>query len=174
MTNTEKVKKPVLAGFFIALGLLLPFLTGQLQSLGNALLPMHIPVLIAGFILGAPSGLIIGFILPVLRSALFGMPPIFPVAVSMSFELAAYGFFTGLFHRLLPKRRLSIYISLIASMIIGRIVWGTVRWILLHLAEVPLTWEFFVTEAFVKAVPGIILQIILIPIIVAVVEHRKA
>lgn len=81
----------VLAAFFLALGLLMPFLTAQIPSLGARLLPMHIPVLICGFVLGGPMGLIVGFITPLLRSLLIGMPPMFPTAVAMAFELAAYG-----------------------------------------------------------------------------------
>ena len=99
MTNYGKSKTGP-GRFLYCLGLLLPFLTGQLQSLGNALLPMH-SVLIAGFILGAPSGLIIGFIYRCYAVLCLISPPIFPVAVSMSFELAAYGFHR--LFRLLPK-----------------------------------------------------------------------
>ena len=87
--------KLALAGLFIALGLVLPFFTGQIPSLGSKLLPMHIPVLLAGFVCGWPYGLAIGFIVPLLRSVLFGMPPMYPTAVAMAFELAVYGFATG-------------------------------------------------------------------------------
>jgi len=167
------LKKLVLAGLFLALGLLLPFVTGQIQTFGKALLPMHLPVLIAGFVLGAPYGLAIGFITPVLRSALFAMPPMYPVAITMSFELAAYGLFTGLFFKKLPRRDWSIYASLLLAMVLGRVVWGTVRWILLGLAGVPFTWQFFITEAFVTAVPGIILQIVLIPVIVIALKRAR-
>ena len=85
------VKEIVLAGFFLALGIVLPFLTMQIPSFGSMLLPMHIPVILCGFICGGPLGLIVGFIVPLLRSALFSMPPMFPTAIAMAFELAAYG-----------------------------------------------------------------------------------
>jgi uncharacterized membrane protein len=85
-----------MAGLFLALGLVMPFLTGQIPSLGNKLLPMHIPVLLCGFVCGGPTGLIVGFILPILRSVLFSMPPMYPMAMSMAFELAVYGFVQGL------------------------------------------------------------------------------
>ncbi|WP_322597248.1 ECF transporter S component [Acetivibrio straminisolvens] len=91
-------KRLVLSGLFLALGLLIPFLTAQIPSLGSRLLLMHIPVLLCGFICGWPYGLIIGLVLPVFRSMLFGMPPMFPTAVAMAFELAAYGLMTGLLY----------------------------------------------------------------------------
>ncbi|MGI6362987.1 MAG: ECF transporter S component [Bacillota bacterium] len=104
--KNSTTKKIVLAGLFLALGLLLPSLTGQIPSIGKRLLPMHIPVLLAGFALGGPYGLIVGLITPVLRSALFGMPPLFPNAAAMSFELAAYGLLAGLLYKVLPKQEL--------------------------------------------------------------------
>ena len=85
------VRNIVLAGFFLAVGIVLPFFTMQIPSIGNMLLPMHIPVLICGFVCGWPLGLIVGFILPLLRSMLFTMPPMYPTALAMAFELAAYG-----------------------------------------------------------------------------------
>ena len=122
--NTLSTKKIVLGGLLLALGLVLPFLTGQIPKIGQMLLPMHLPVLIAGFVLGSPWGLAIGLLTPVLRSLLFGMPPMFPSAVVMGFELAAYGFFSGLFHKLLPQKNIFIYISLILAMVLGRGAWG--------------------------------------------------
>ena len=87
----NKTKKIVLGAFFIALGLLLPFITGQIPQIGSALLPMHIPVILCGLLLGWKYGLACGFVTPLLRSALFGMPVMFPMAIAMSFELAGYG-----------------------------------------------------------------------------------
>lgn len=165
-------KRLVLAGFFLALGLLMPFLTGQIPEIGSSLLPMHIPVLLAGFVLGGPYGLVIGLIVPVLRSAMFGMPPMFPTAVAMSFELAAYGLFTGIFYRLLPKKMISVYISLISAMVLGRIVWGAVSWILYGFGESAFSWQMFIAGAYLKAIPGIIVQIVLIPILI--IALRKA
>lgn len=159
-------KKITLAGLFIALGLLMPFLTAQIPSIGSKLLPMHIPVLLCGFVLGWPYGLIVGLIVPVFRSVLFTMPPMFPTAIVMSFELAAYGFATGLLHKLLPKKNIFVYVSLIVSMIFGRIVWGLASFIILNLSGSAFTFEAFLAEAFINALPGIIIQIVLIPVLV--------
>ena len=137
------------------------------------LLPMHLPVLIAGFVLGAPWGLAIGIIVPVLRSLLFSMPQMFPTAVAMSFELAAYGFFAGLFYKLLPKRNIFIYVSLTLAMLLGRGVWGGVSWLLYGLKDAAFTWQIFVAGAFINAIPGIILQIVLIPVIIMGLKQAK-
>jgi len=165
-------KKLVLSGFFLALGLVLPFLTAQIPSVGSMFLPMHIPVILCGFVCGWPSGLAVGLILPVFRSLLFGMPPMFPTAVAMMFELAAYGLMTGLLYQLLPKKNISVYISLIISMIAGRIVWGTASLFLYGFAGTAFTWKVFMAGAFINAIPGIILQIVCIPLIV--IALRKA
>lgn len=167
------VKKLVLAGFFLAMGLLLPFLTAQIPEVGSRLLPMHIPVLLCGFICGWPYGLIVGFVTPVLRSLLFGMPPMFPTAVAMAFELAAYGFAAGLLHKLLPKKNAFIFVSLIISMICGRIVWGAVSLLLYGLSNTAFTWKIFMAGAFINALPGIVIQIIIIPVIVVALSKAK-
>jgi len=167
-------KKMVVAGLFLALGLTLPFLTGQIPKIGQMLLPMHLPVLIAGFVLGAPWGLAIGLIVPVLRSLLFSMPPM-ATAVAMSFELAAYGFFAGMFYKLLPKKNIYIYASLVLAMFLGRAVWGAVSWLLcgLGLTNSAFTWQVFAAGAFINAIPGIILQIVLIPVIIIGLKQAK-
>jgi len=71
---------------FIAIGLVLPFFTGQIPQIGRMLLPMHIPVFLCGLICGWKYGLMVGFILPLLRYAVFGMPVIFPNGIAMAFE----------------------------------------------------------------------------------------
>ena len=97
-------KNLTLSGLFLALALLLPFVTGQIPSIGSKLLPMHIPILICGFVCGWQYGLIVGLIAPVFRSMIFGMPPMFPTAVAMTFELAAYGCLAGILYKLFPKK----------------------------------------------------------------------
>mgnify|MGYP000369900716 CR=1 FL=1 len=78
----------VLAALFLALAFVLPMITGHVPQVGNMLCPMHFPILLCGFVLGGPWGLAVGFIAPLVRSVLFGMPPMFPIAIAMAFELA--------------------------------------------------------------------------------------
>lgn len=169
----SRTYKVVWSGLFIALGVILPFLTGQLQSIGNMLLPMHLPVLLCGFICGAPYGLAVGFIVPLLRSILFGMPPIFPVAVSMAFELAAYGFITGFLYRRLPKKNGMIYVSLIAAMLLGRIIAGAVNVLLYGIKGNGYSVQMFMAGMFLNAIPGIILQLVLIPVLIIIFRKSK-
>lgn len=164
-------KNLVLAALFLALGLVLPFFTAQIPSIGSMLLPMHIPVLICGFVCGGPYGLLVGAIVPLLRSVMFGMPPML-VAIPMAFELAAYGFMTGFLYKKLKKNTVNIYVSLLAAMIIGRIVWGVVKLVMAGMGTSSFGMAMFISGAFTTAIPGIILQIVLIPIIV--IALRKA
>lgn len=153
---------------FIAIGLLLPFITMQIPEVGNMLCPMHFPILLCGLICGPWYGLAVGFITPLLRSALFTMPPLFPGAVGMAFELAAYGLCIGIIYSLFKKKNLAaIYVSLIVSMIVGRIVWGIARLVMYGIDSeaAPFGFSVFIADGFTKAVPGIILQLILIPAI---------
>lgn len=168
-----KTRKLVAAAVCLALCLVLPFLTGQIQQIGNALCPMHIPVLLCGFVCGPWYALAVGFIAPLLRFVLFGMPPIFPIGVGMCFELAAYGALTGVLYRALPKKTGHIYTSLLGAMLGGRVVWGIVRAIISGVSESGFTWAAFLAGAFTNAIPGIILHIVLIPPIVMALRRTK-
>ena len=170
MTSLQ-IRKLTYAALFLALALVLPFLTGQIPQIGSALSPMHIPVLLCGFLVGWPWGLAVGFIAPLLRSVIFGMPVMVPGAVAMAFELAVYGLVSGILYRLLPKKKWSIYVTLIVAMLAGRVVWGIARLIIAGLSGNSFTWALFLAGAFTNAIPGIILHIILIPVIVMVLER---
>lgn len=164
----EELKKLIYAALFLALGIVLPFATAQIKEIGDSLLPMHLPVLICGFICSWKYGLAVGLVLPFIRSALFGMPPLYPQAVWMALELATYGLVAGLLYK---KTGLK-YLSLIAAMLFGRVVWGIAKAILLGVADKPFGISAFITGGFVDALPGIILQLILIPVIVRLYERE--
>ena len=168
--NEVRVKKMAAAGLCLALALVLPFLTGQIPQIGQMLSPMHIPVLLCGLVCGPTWGLLVGFIAPLLRSLLFGMPALFPSAIGMMFELATYGFVAGFLYRRLPKKPWRVYVSLLTAMLIGRIVWGVARVILWGLGSSAFSWKLFIAGAFTNAIPGIILHIVLIPIVVLFLE----
>lgn len=162
----------VWAAMFMALGLVLPFMTGQIPQIGSMLLPMHLPVLLCGLICGWQYGAAVGFVLPLLRFALFGMPPIFPTGIAMAFELAAYGLLAGLlYNRAKWRCVVSLYRCLIAAMIGGRLVWGVVRVLLTGVAGNAFTWQMFMAGAFLNAIPGIILQLIAIPVVMVALDR---
>ena len=167
-------KKLVLAALFLAIGIVLPFLTGQIKEIGDSLLPMHIPVMLCGLICGPAYGCVVGLLLPFVRSALFSMTPIYPAAVWMGAEMAVYGLIIGIFYTFKYRNRLvGIYISLIAAMLSGRIAWGIVKALLLTIGSNPFTFAAFIAGGFVDALPGIILQLILIPSVMVVLEKVK-
>lgn len=167
----ENVKKLCFMGVLLALGIVLPFVTMQVPRIGNMLLPMHIPVLLCGFLCGGPSGFLLGLILPIVRSLLFTAPPMMPTAVAMAAELATYGLVTGVFYQKLKNHRFRIYGSLIRAMILGRIVWGLVSMGLFRIMGNSFTWKLFALQGFVNALPGIVIQLILIPVIVIAVQR---
>lgn len=169
----DKLLKLVLSALFLALAYVLPFLTGQIPEIGSMLCPMHIPVLLCGFICGWGYGLSVGIISPLFRSLILGMPPLFPTAVCMAFELAAYGFTAGIMHRTLPKKKPYIYVSLLTSMIIGRLVWGISMFICTSIKGGGFTLSAFIAGAFTNAVAGIAVQIAIIPLLVMVLENPK-
>lgn len=166
----NNVRLLVLAALFLALAMVLPLLTGQIPEIGQALSPMHIPVLLCGFVCGPLYGAAVGLISPLLRFAIFGMPPIFPTGVAMAFELLTYGAISGILYKKLPRKVYTVYIALIAAMLAGRVVWGAVRLVIAGLGSSPFSWSMFIAGAFTSAVPGIICHIILIPIIIIALE----
>lgn len=165
--------KLVLASLFLALAYVMPFLTGQIPEIGSMLCPMHLPVLLCGFICGWPWGLAVGVIAPLFRSLTLGMPPLFPTALCMAFELAAYGAIAGLMHKLLPKKKPYIYCSLLIAMIAGRLIWGAAMFICVGSGGGNFTFAAFLAGAVTNAILGIILQIILVPAIVMLLDNPK-
>lgn len=171
--NSKRIRRMVYAAICLALALVLPFLTGQVPQIGKMLCPMHIPTLLCGFICGPIWGALIGFIAPLLRYLLFGMPMLMPTGLSMAFELCAYGVITGIVYKRFPKKVGYIYLTLVIAMIIGRIVAGISTYIIMTSGGNAYTMATFLSVNFAMAVPGIIVQIILIPVIVMALEKSK-
>ncbi len=170
---SKTVKNITFSAMFLALCIVLPMITGGIPQIGKALAPMHIPVFICGFVCGWQYGAAVGFIAPLMRSAIFTKPIMYPDAVGMAFELAIYGLLCGLFYRLFPKKKAYIYPSLILSMLGGRIVWGIARYIMAGLGSSEFNISLFIAGAFTNAIPGIICHIIIVPLIVMVFEKTK-
>ncbi|MCM1176021.1 MAG: ECF transporter S component [Blautia sp.] len=168
----SNIKNLTLSAMFVAVGIILPFFTGQIPQIGNMLLPMHIPVFLCGLICGWQYGAVVGFILPLMRSMLFSMPPLFPNATAMAFELLTYGLVAGmLYSRSKWQCVIALYRSLIAAMITGRLVWGVAQIVLLGISGSAFTWKAFMAGAFLNAVPGIVVQLILIPAVMVALNR---
>ena len=169
-SNSLQVRRLTYSAMCLALAFVLPFLTAQNPQLGSALCPMHIPVLLCGFLCGWPWGLAVGFVAPLLRSLFLGMPPMIPTALAMAFELAVYGGVSGFLYRKFPKTIPGIYAALVIAMVAGRVVWGIVRLTLAGVTGKEFLFFASVADAFVTAIPGIIMQLVLIPVIVYALE----
>lgn len=172
----KKTQSPVqtlaAAAMMLALGLVLPFFTGQIPQVGGMLCPMHLPVLLCGLLCGWKYGLAVGFVLPPLRFVLFGAPPLFPTGIAMAFELAAYGFLAGfLYARSRWQCVVALYRCLIAAMLGGRIVWAVARIILSGVSGQAFTWQMFLSGAFLTAIPGIVLQLVFIPVVMVALDR---
>lgn len=162
----NKVLKIALSAFFLALGIIIPKLFHLFQIPGTIFLPMHIPVLLAGFCLGKKYGLIVGALTPLLSFFISSTPPFIPVGLPMMFELAAYGFLAGFFYR--GKQ---IIFPLFLALLGGRIVLALANFILFFILGNPYTFSIFFASAFITPFPGIIIQIILVPLIVLSLQH---
>ena len=171
-SNKTKITSLVYAAVCLALCLVLPFLTGQIPQVGNALCPMHIPVLLAGFLCGPWWALAVGLVAPLLRHTLFLMPPLM-TAIAMSFELAAYGLVSGVLWHKVKHTVPMMYASLVTAMVAGRLVWGAVRFVLAGLTGSSFPFSAFLSGALLTAVPGIIAQLILIPLILTALQKAK-
>ena len=165
----NRLLRLTIAALMLAFCMVLPFLTGQVQQIANKVSLMHLPVMLCGFFCGPWYGLAVGIIAPLMRSFLFHMPAMFPNAIGMAFELGTYGLVTGLLYRLLPKKTGYIYVSLVAAMLLGRLVWGLSRTALAGLGGDPFTLKLFLTNGFVNAVPAVALQLLVVPVLVMAV-----
>lgn len=153
----------------MALGLILPILFHMLGA-GSTFLPMHIPVLLCGLLFGWQYGAVCGFIVPLLSALLTGMPPLFPTGTAMMFELCAYGILTGVFYQ---KLRWNIYPALICSMLGGRIVSGIANAIFMGVAGKAYGFAAFISGSFVTSLPGMIIQVVIIPVIILALEKAR-
>ncbi len=169
----NNIKNITYTALSLALCMVLPFLTGQIKEIGDSLLPMHLPVLLCGFLCGWPYGLLVGLIAPYLRSILFGMPPFYPNALWMALELATYGFVSGLLYKKFSNCTVkSIYLSLIPALLAGRVVLAIAKAILLTMGNKTFILYDFFMGSVVDALPGILLQLILIPVLVRILTKE--
>lgn len=166
------INRLVLSAMCLALSLVLPFLTGQIPEVGSMLCPMHIPVLICGFVCGWPWGALVGAASPLLRALLFSMPPLL-TAIPMAAELAFYGIVCGVLYRLFPKKICFIYLDLITAMVAGRLIWGAVRFCMVGFNTTAFPFSAFWAGAVANAIPGILLQLAIIPPIIITLEKAK-
>lgn len=168
------IRNLVLAALFLALGILLPIVLHAFPQISKSLSPMHIPVLLCGFVCPWPLALIVGILTPLLSSLFTGMPPIgMPFMIAMLPELGCYGLLAALLYKCLPKTLPCVYISLAGAMLSGRLVYGLSMWLLMLAGRGEYSMQAFLSGAFVNAVPAIVLHIAVIPAIVLALRRAK-
>ena len=184
MKDTQKkTYSMVIALLLLAVGLILPFITGQIQAIAKIISPLHIPALICGLCCGWKWGLGLGIVLPLLRGLLFGIP-VFPTsALPMAFELGAYGLLTGLLYPLFLKAFKSknhlpaMLCALIISMVLGRFVGGAAKALFISVGVIgsksPYTFSAFFASYFVSTAVGALIHIVLVPAVVLALEKAK-
>lgn len=169
----KKTRELVLTAMLLALGMVLPFLTGQIPAIGQMISPLHIPAFICGLTCGWQWGLVLGVVLPLLRSVVFGMPPLVAVGIPMAFELAVYGAVCGLLYPLFAKhtKRLpAMLLSLVIAMIAGRLVGGAAKAVVMGITGAGYTFAAFVAGYFTSTLVGAAIHLVLVPAIVTAVE----
>jgi len=169
--NRKQTLKITYSAFFLCLALVLPFFTGQIRILGKMLNLIHVAIFLCGMVCGGYYGLIVGIMAPLLRSVTFGMPNLYPNAVAMAFELGTYGLVSGIIFKALYNVKGGIYISLIVSMLVGRIVWGISTLLLWSFMGEVFTFVLFLKGAFVDSVVGIVIHLIIVPLIVLLLKR---
>lgn len=170
--NHASIRRLVMTALCVALGVVLPQALHAIPNAGNVLLPMHIPVLLCGLCCGWTYGLGCGVLTPALSHLISGMPPA-AVLPAMICELAAYGLIAGFTARFIHtgKRTADIYIQLISAMLLGRVVYGVANALIFRAGAYSM--EVFLTAAFVTALPGIILQLVLLPALILILEKAR-
>ncbi|MCL2556446.1 MAG: DUF1893 domain-containing protein [Firmicutes bacterium] len=171
--NLNLTKNIAYTAMFVAIGVLLPFVTAHaftpagIIGPGPIFLPMHIPVILGGLILGPIFGLIVGVLSPLLSSLITGMPVLYPMLPIMIIELSLYGAMSGLFYK---KLKFPIFASLPIAMIIGRIGYGLIWLSLLQLN--PNMTAPGIILAIQTGIPGIAIQLIIIPILIGALHPK--
>jgi len=168
----SKTKKLVITAMFVAVGIVLPLAFHTIPNAGRIFLPMHIPILLCGLIIGFPYGLACGIITPLLSSLITGMPPA-AMLPAMVCELAAYGTVSSIMMRYIPVKNLftRTYISLIGAMLVGRIFFGMVNAVIFLAGSYSM--QMWLTTAFITALPGVAIQVVIIPLIVLALQKSK-
>lgn len=167
MNIRKNTRNVVYAGVCIAIGLILPTLLGGIQNINSLLSPMHIPVLVSGFLCGPIIGAFVGFVTPLLRSVLFSMPPM-AVAIPMAFELMVYGIATGVLFKLLPKTNLFIFVNVFISMILGRVFYAIVVTLLGSQQE---AFFVYLVSFLTGAIITMVLHFIIVPPIIIILKR---
>lgn len=163
MENIRKINEMIKCSALIGIGVLMPIILHLFGAAGPVFLPMHIPVIVGGFVLSAPYAAIVAIVTPIVSSLLTGMPPVYPILPIMVIELTCYAIVVNVAYN---KLKISAPLSLLMSLILGRIGAGVMVAVLVLTMELNLDPIMFVKSAIITGIPGLIVQVIVIPRIV--------
>lgn len=169
------IKRICICAICIAMCYVLPLALHPF-GLGQVLSPMHLPVLLCGLICGWGYGALCGVLGPIVSSLLSSMPSA-TALISMIPELCVYGLVSGLLMKLIRTRRpaLDLYAAMLPAMLLGRVVGGLAK-VLFYASGVldsGLTLAAWVSAYFVASWPGIVLQLVLLPLLYFVLEKSR-
>jgi len=153
----------VVPQFFHWLGIV----SGAGKAPGVAFSPMHLPIIIVGFLAGPYAGAISGLLGPVAAHYLSGMPNAMQLPFMM-IELAGYGLSAGL----LRSIRLPLVAKTLVALIAGRLFRMIACIIAFYLLGNEKMRPLGIWMSIPRVLPGIVLQLVLIPLIVFRVENR--
>lgn len=164
------LRRLIYAAVLLAMAQLLPFVTGQIPEIGKMLCPMHLPVILCGILCGIPYGAAVGFVAPLLRSLIFGVP-VMNTALGMAAELLALGVLAGLFARILPKKIPYLYLSLVCAIAGGRLALAAAKFVINGIAGTSFSFFAYLAANVMNALPGIVLQLVAIPPLVLLLRR---
>lgn len=154
----DRRKDLITAAILLVLAIILTLIIHLTKINGVILSPMHLPILLAGFILGPIYGLIIGILAPIING-LLKIIPTFPITWAIVVESGLYGLISGLFYE---KFGMKVMPALVGSIVLGKIGGGAV----LHFLDKSIKTTTFI------AFPGIIVQLILVPTIFKIYKEK--
>ncbi len=162
-----------ISALLLALAFVLPFLTGQVPQIGSMLSPMHIPAILAGFLLPFPWAAGVAFVMPLLRSLIFTIPPMLPMALTMAFELLTYALLVALIAPKHAKNWAGILLTMLIAMVGGRIVYAIANFFILNAMGMPFSLPTVFKALTIGGLPGIILHLVIIPPIVLALRRAR-
>lgn len=165
-----RTKEMIYSSILIAIGIVLPMIFHALGGAGKVFLPMHLSVIIAGYLLSPAFAILVGILTPIFSSLLTGMPVIYPILPIMVLELLTY---SGIISLILRRKKKSVFITLILAMVSGRLMAGFMVYLLTITMGLKISPMMYLKGAIVTGLPGILIQLILIPSIIYALEKTK-
>ncbi len=169
--SLKKTRQMTYAALFLAVSVILPSIFHMSGIDGRIFLPMHLPILLSGFFISPGMAFVVGLLAPFLNTLVSGMPVLFPIAIIMSVELSVYGFVTAL---IAGSNRRMPFAALVLAMVLGRLAAGITVYVLVALFGVTINPAIYLQGAVLTGIPGIVIQLILIPLLLKYIKRNAS